>query len=595
MPTYKEKLVQIEKHVSGLWNDKKARVRQDLNSGLFDVYTLHDETHSEKVVEALDKLIPGERANKLSAEEWFYLKASAWMHDIGMIKDLPGLEVDKIQDARKEHHKRTCDYILTNKLFTQLLLDESEAETIAEICKYHRRTEDINDLKLPRVQLLASYLRLADAIHIDRTRVDKSLFDIFLQVGMSWEMKFNWLKSFWIKDIEPDFENLTLTIQLNIPEGAVANIDIIKEMVENEIRSELTRVKDILIRHGISYFLYVKAKYSGVACTEDRRIQLSQVISNLQLERKPSASNVANIIFETLLQILNLPNSHDAHSTCQEYRKQVISNVIQKRPCHILVGRINQVLENHLKETTLPKATEKQQLDQVKAEIKKIQEDREEKIKALVEHAQSILSDYGAILLSGYSDLVIRSLKETQSEVKRETEIYICEGRERTQYNDMNELVYCDGLEYAFQVRAIGFEKVFLIPDILVGNLISRDIIKKVIFGANGVDINDGRIAHTAGHLSIAELAYSYNVPVYVIVDRYKFGTLGKYHDLQREKEWLTGDVQLLSRLRNEKIELYNPKEDIVEATRLHDFVTDLGTFPPHKIPKELRNFVKEG
>jgi len=125
------------------------------------------------------------------------------------------------------------------------------------------------------------------------------------------------------------------------------------------------------------------------------------------------------------------------------------------------------------------------------------------------------------------------------------------------------------------------------VPDILVGNLISRGLISKIIFGANGVDIKSGTFGHTAGHLTIADLAYLYHTPVFVLVDSFKFGAMDHRADLEREINWITGDKKLLQKL--EGIQLFNPRQDKVKADRLFALVTDYGIFPPNKIPDALR------
>ncbi|GAH74105.1 unnamed protein product, partial [marine sediment metagenome] len=256
------------------------------NKGLPARFTIHDDTHSKHVEEAIYKLIPETKYSEFSEEEKFYLLSSAWLHDIGMIPDLLGTK-DDYQKVRSEHHIRSMRYVEANR--QALGLNHSEATIIGEICKYHTKSEDITKCQpkfgKTRLQLLASYMRLADAIHIDRTRVDESLFKIFLETGMPWDSKYHWLKSFWIEDVHPDFNNLTITILLKISPNDAENVDIISGMIEEEVRTELYTVRDILIRGGISYFLDVETEF-GLGIEESQRIDLKQIIGNIQLERR---------------------------------------------------------------------------------------------------------------------------------------------------------------------------------------------------------------------------------------------------------------------------------------------------------------------
>lgn len=582
--TYINKLNFIRKYVKNVWKE---------NRGLPARYTLHDDSHSEKVEEAIYKLIPVTKYPKFSEREKFYLLSSAWLHDIGMI---PGLfnRKDDYKEVRSKHHLRSKEYIEEKR--QELGLDQSEAKIIGEICKYHRKYEDIMECQETaaggiRLQLLASYLRLADAIHIDRTRVDTSLFKIFLETGMPWDSMYHWLKSFWIDEVSLDFDNLIITIHLSISEDDAENVEIISNMIEEEVRTELYTVKDILIRGGISYFLDVETKF-GLGIEESQKIDLKQIIGNIQLERKPSAGDVMAAIIDTILPILDLPDKRQAYATIRTYQTEVIKNIVKSRPCHMLASKLHRLIDDNVKEDE--RNLSNQQIDDkinnLKTKIEHFRESRKESLNDLFLYAKAILGSSEKILLFGYSNLVINALESVEYGVKEKSKIYVCECKSKNQYNTMNELVYCDGIEYASKIKEIGYKDVFFVPDILVGNLISRGLVSRVIFGANGVDIERGTFGHTAGHLTIADLADLYHIPVFVIVDSDKFGAMNHNEKLEREINWVTGDKRALSKL--EGINLFNPREDVVDAKKIYALVTDYGIFPANKIPDTIRHKV---
>lgn len=582
---YIDKLNFIREYVTNKWEE---------NKGLPARYTIHDASHSERVEKAICKLIPETKYSEFSEEEKFYLLSSAWLHDIGMIPDLFGTK-DDYQKVRSEHHIRSIRYIKEKR--QELGLNHTEATIIRQICRYHTKSEDITKCQpkfgKTRLQLLASYLRLADAIHIDRSRVDESLFKIFLETGMPWDSKYHWLKSFWIEDVHPDFNNLAITILLKISPSDAEKVDIISGIIEEEVRTELYAVRDVLIRGGISYFLDAKTEF-GLGIEESQRIDLKQIIGNIRLARKPSASDVMTAIIDTILSILDLDNKREAYSIIKTYKNEVIKNTIKNRPCHMLVKKIDRLIEEHLKEDekVLSPSQIKDRIDKVKDKIQQFKEFRGKNLDNLFRFTNAILSSYDSILLFGYSNLVIKALEAVENRVKEETQIYVCECKSKNQYNDMNELLYCDGIEYASQIKKIGYKKVCLVPDILAGNLISRRLVSKIIFGANGVDIKSGTIGHTAGHLTIADLAHLYQIPVFVIVDSDKFGDMDHDEELEREINWVTGDKKALSKL--EGIKLFNPREDIVDANKIFALVTDYGIFPADKIPDAIRRKVEE-
>ena len=104
------------------------------------VYARPGDSLVQKVEEMLFSLIPTDRRNQLLEEEWFHLLASTWLHDIGMILDLFGRSED-FKKVRDTHHERSAEYIAQNR--DTLGLTPHEAFIIAQICRYHRKKNDI--------------------------------------------------------------------------------------------------------------------------------------------------------------------------------------------------------------------------------------------------------------------------------------------------------------------------------------------------------------------------------------------------------------------------------------------------------------------
>ena len=158
----------------------------------------------------------------------------------------------------------------------------------------------------------------------------------------------------------------------------------------------------------------------------------------------------------------------------------------------------------------------------------------------------------------------------------------------KSQFDRSNNIFYNDGLYYAKKVKEIGFAQVQIIPDISIANLMKRGRIQKVLFGANGIDVETGSFGHTCGHLSIADISKEYEVPVIVIADTEKFGKLTWEEDLNRDIDWLTNDPMWISAAMEMARE--NPREDLVEPEKVYTLVTELGAFRPQNIPERIRN-----
>jgi translation initiation factor 2B subunit (eIF-2B alpha/beta/delta family) len=468
-------------------------------------------------------------------------------------------------------------------------LNIQEAFILEQTCKYHRRRLDIRTCTERagniRVRMLAAYLRLADALHIDISRTDEERYKLLLAAGMPWQDRFHWLKSRWVHSAVPNPDNHSILVSVfDAPEGSLKR-GLLPRLVENELREELDSVRDVLIRGGVSFFLDIDMGIIGCPTTPEECTELELVLSNIELENLSSATDVANSVITTVIRLAEV--SPDPYIAIQDYRRQM-SEVHRMRPSHALIGNVLERITHATLEEDLPADAQKARVEQIIAELRAYQESRNRSVSALADNARPFLLDGGGMLLFGYSSLVLEALRRLPPDVKEATPIYIAECRGKTRYSYRNEIIYCDALNYAIDVRNAGFKNVAIAPDISAANLMVRGCIEKVVFGANGID-EHGRFGHTAGHLALADLAHVYGVPVYVIADTAKFGDLEYSIDAERGIEWFTRDQRAMALIEQYEIATPNPREDIVEADRVDMLVTEIGAFPPTRIPEAVR------
>jgi translation initiation factor 2B subunit (eIF-2B alpha/beta/delta family) len=546
-------------------------------------FTFHDASHNQKVEEMLFKIIPADKVELLSQEEWFYLLAAAWLHDLGMILSLFGT-TDDFTEVRNTHHERSFKYVWDNR--KPLGLSPHEARIITSLIRYHRKVNDIYtcDEKIGevRVRLLAAYLRLADALHIDASRTSEARYQLLLAVGMPWESRFHWLKSMWVISILPHAEKLSITASVaDTPTGSPRQ-GLLPRLVKNELLEELNSIRDVLIRGQIAYFLDVQVEAVTMPNVVDDQelVGLEQVLSNIELVNLSSASDVANCIIGTVLRLAEMNAS--AYEAIREYCKQ-LEDVINARPCHNMLHSLYMLITSATAEEKLSDELRQSRVEKIKIDLRAYQETRRRNIALIAENARPFLLDGGSILLFGFSSLNLAALKSMPDALKEITPIYIAECRGKTQYSTTNEVYYCDGLKYAEHVRGAGLKNVTIVPDICTANLMSRSRINKVLFGANGVDLK-GNFGHTAGHLAIALMAQAYHIPVYVIADTSKFGDLPFSVDIERPTQWLTRDPRVLKSLAEQDIHTSNPREDLVDPSKVSMLITEVGAFRPEQI-----------
>lgn len=594
-----QRLKHIENLVCNLWEPHKL-------SHYF--FTPHDISHSKGVIGNLEKLIPlPSRKNdktSLNEEEWFYLYSAAWLHDIGMIPNLfsdepQTITKDRYISIREEHHLRSKKYVEQNAELLGLSLDE--ANIIGEICRLHRRRENINsniNLSNVRVSLLGAYLRLADALHIDSSRIKifKSLYNLFLSHGMPLSSEFHWLRSIWINEIFINHDNASLTIYFNLSQDDnIDDVEYLCKTTVDDIAEELASCKDIFLKGKISYFTDVNYEFNNLPSDDEKKAKLKQIISKLKMQHTASSSQLADIMMDTVSYIAKYydKNKDDAIQMIINYTHSEIDETKKVRPCHILVKYVKALVDSVFLSKNL-NSTEK--LNEIQNKIQKVQSERRKNIEEIAKHSRSLLTGHSPILLFGYSSIIIKIFERIDDiDIKTNTPIYILECRNKNQLNFKNDLVYCDGLRYAQHLTKTGFKNIYLVPDAISGNLIANKKIQKVFFGANTVDLKNKKIGHTAGHNTVIHSAKEYDVPIYVFADSYKFGELeNESTEDERTSDWFTGESGLKSKIKNLNIKYYNPRSDIIPMKYVHEFYTECGNFKPNHVPRKLEQKISE-
>jgi len=584
---YLQKLKEIEAYVTKLWKP---------HSGT-GWTPMHDANHNRQVEKALYKLIPENKYNNLQPYEWFILLSSIWLHEIGMIIDLFGQEdkneKKRLKDAfklkvREIHHERACKYIEENH---KILGITGYEKPIQFCCRYHRKSIPIPKKVTEEgrfsididIELLVAYLRLALATHLDVAVNDDYLFELMHTPGLSWEDRFHWQKQKWIDDIIINHENYLITVMAYAPPPESFLNDIFPDKLIEDMREGLLIVRDTLAKGKISFFYDVEHRDAG-AIDVAYINQMQLIRSNIDLEETSSATQAYNTVLVTLEGFTN-GDLENSMSLVESYFEN-IKRVLNSRPCHTLIRKLSSELSEILDNIGY---TPEQMLIRIHELVQRKQTDREDLSNRIKQNSKPFLSDGKSILIYGYSTMVIQALESIEETLRKKTEIFIAECRGKTQFDLINSMKYNDGLHYAKRCRLMGFKKLYFIPDISIANLMKRGFIGKVLFGANGIDKKTDNFGHTCGHLMVADLAFIYNVPLYVITDSSKIGELGYDDETNREINWLP-KIKKYSKV-YDSIELLNPREDTVGSDRITMIITENGVIHPrkHKMFGQLR------
>ena len=629
-------------------------------------YTPHDEWHSLKIEEILSTLLSNKDVvdSAFSDDEKFLLLAAVWLHDIGMIPDLLPDNIKDARELRKRHAKRAADYISNHCNDFGLL--RQECEDLAIICDLHRRAEKIPDDLNDKVRLIIAYLRLADALQIpERASVDE--IKEHIEFGMDPVQKYHWLKSFFVRSVEPSVEKtkeFKIIVEFKNPRewdgDAKKDISPLVEILTTELKDELDAVKDILMEGQIKYnlpaYIDIDYKFGSVSLTDDDKAELFDLLAIIELFNPVMSPNSGKVIDIVLRQIEKFADIGDTE-TCLEklcdYWLHTLKPLLNDRPCHAYVKKVHERYENQLKIDNIKRlsADEKRNLRSDIQEVIKELFDRRSDLKRLLPQKilsenQILFDENDSVLVYGYSGSVVMVLDALKKKIKNKMKVYVCACTSKIKHRYNNRLIYADGIKYLSEIERIGIKNRYYIPDLGAShlfsprfsidiefenalnkdtisdrlknkfenkgfslekptikqekdkwviideindgrtiytvrkederlNVYSPDKITKVLFGANGIDENTGEVAHGLGHLGIADMANIYGIPVYVITESMKIGTLGKNPGSMREGPWYPTDVQV------ENIDetiAYNPREERVPRKKITAIVTEKGS-----------------
>jgi len=595
----RERLKKIQDKATGIWGGASYQ----------EYYTLHDHRHSAKVEFYLGELLLHAMGNKNRKDNpinefgLFCLLASCWIHDLGMCQEYANRD-NSYEIIRDAHNIVSAELI--EKDYGKWGLKRNEGYLISTISKLHRKREPIEgakwiDRSKANPRLLAAYFRLADALHVDDSRTPDDLYELFLHFNMPWDSRLHWLKCKSVTEVTVDHDNREIKIGIVCPSGDTLYKEAFAKFIRDEVLEELYTVKDILIRGGISFFLDVTTYIEEKRFTKEEN-EFRKLVGDLVLQTRASATDLAERAYETILQLSVRNDSKRALIMIKEYNKEVIERLSKDRPCHILLKRINSIINKVLEKEVKGDKSRKTQLKELSSMLKKQHDLRSKGLQHLYQNSEGFLIDGEPILLFGYSRLVVGVLihllknADGNKNTIRDMPIYICECAPKSRYDYKNDIDYSDGISYAKAIKSIGFNNVYIVPDIVVANLMIRGCVKKVLFGANGVDPFNGIFGHSAGHLAISDLARAYDIPVYVIADTWKFGQIKPDYEMPRKRAWLTGAKIYKELPPKLLVKIENPREDCVEigkkktelGMKIYMLVTEEGVFPPNKIPQRI-------
>ena len=626
---YRDLVVSISKYVNEITSE-------DIPT---DYFTPHDGSHCRSVEKIVKALINKSRI-RLSDLEKFLLFTAVWTHDIGMLEVIARdyLDITYSADEKRAIHELISAWFLyqdegiknifKGKGISDNLI-QNYINTITIISKFHRRKYDIE--KCPKIRyikgepirtkLIAALLRLGDTLHVDSTRYDRRLYNI-LQIGhFDRTARLHWLKSYVVSTVHLDINTQTIFVLVDLPDPdgnsngfsnqeengvlrqrLTESAERLKFILSEDILEDVNVVKDVFKEEGLPFYESVKVNINLCpGMPKNLRDEIYDILNDLDIVLSPNTSRVMRKALASISSLSNMKFRNYEHFYNQT--RQLIAHlekIYQQRQCHIGLKKIIEELKDIFKkfpgsETqiqtefgSVPNQKIADFQNQLKTLSSNVTEKRVKAIKAIEKKAPNILSDIKHVFLFGYSEIVLNFLKAVGGTFRRKVNLYVFECSGKRRFSVTNRPEYNDGVYYALSLAKAGFKRVSLLPDTSFPSLLvdlqrnKKSKLNKnkavLLFGANGICEKDKSCGHTSGHLMMAIVAKEFNIPLYVITDKFKFGDIEWNPSLKREgTEWLAGDKMVISELLFHGIQLVNYREDSIKKEMIKLIITEEG------------------
>lgn len=602
-----ESATRMRSFVRGLFSENKAGTK---------AYTPHGPDHFERVEAGILELIPPSKWHLLSAQERKLMSWAAWTHDIGMNKAVyPEGQIEE-HVIRGQHVEKSAEWVLENH--SGMDLNPIEAQVLSEFITFHSRKNDLKRCPASRhcsggyvrSRLLASYLRLADALDVAHGRVEGFEYDRFAFLlesfdSASRETIFHWVKSFVVSGIVVNHSKRRIEVEFQWPESPdvePGTFELLARYVIEELNSELQSVESVLVDEGVSsvhsVFRMNDVKFTPLPKSSWTK-EVMGVLDYLRIVYSPNSTEMILAALEAIRDVAEA-DSKPLQVSLQQLHEGLDSQ-LALRNCHNGLYHVLEFVKAALRAVTTDKqpavteATVRERLTQFAKTAEDLIGPDCPQVQQLADNFWSSLSEISEsnvrtksdqqrfdFLLFGCSESVVGVLRHAPQEIST-LGLWIAECRTKSRHGPYNTQTYVDAERYAQMIQS-GVKpegakmEINIIPDAGVATLLNcvesgsfRDQAQRddenemylpfmdaVVFGANGIYLKPRPCAaHTSGHLGVSIIAKSLKVPVIAVASALKIRveSLEDWVTSFRDKDakWLTSDRELHDRLFGKK------------------------------------------
>jgi len=439
-PVCQDRFKEAEKLAYGIFNDPQGRYVP------LPFFTAHGIEHCKAVDAFLDEFLSnGTDPNKdfiPNPEEAMYLLAGAWVHDIGMMygifegeqaSDLAN-DRDLCARLRNEHEVRTARH-LWHVWHLECRWTTDEKAFLANICHYHRRRHNIDDFapkvikgqitgESIRLEVIAALLRIADACHVDRSRVPGNLRSLYDSLGMPTDEVCFWGQPELISRVHFQHSDGKIVIESLVPEPidfkrGKFDFEEIIELVRKDIAEEVKSVQTVLLPYTNTAFKEVTKEVNKLPGLDVKAPQWCLGVWPYFLKKSYSATEgVASL---TRMLLFELEKTKNFGDPCRRRIRGMIQEVIRWRPYDVVVFK----LQNEIEKILTQKQPGSPVQERLKVYLRDFLKNICTKCNSMTERAMSLVKPEDVLFLYGYSINIVKFLEA----IKQRHTVYVVDCR----------------------------------------------------------------------------------------------------------------------------------------------------------------------
>lgn len=371
-------------------------------------------------------------------------------------------------------------------------------------------------------------------------------------------------------DFKEIFQELKISLGDNMPRSYAVVFDCDDYHTEYWKEEGITIIKSdlTLFLRGL-FQMSLSENKEGVFHPNDDWMNNSFFESLHDIRTSPSETQAIDAFLNHLLQEIQSP----AVSCKDIYIRatNAVDTILKSKPNFQALKKMWQIMSGKLQ------GLSEEQQDIAEEIISDQIDDRLKNLKMLSRKGKDLIEKGSSILVYSQSIQMLEMLKAVSKNIQDSCKLFVCECRPKS------PSPFQDGMAICEYLKDTGYD-ILLIPDVSIGNLLSRNQIDLILMGAHSIYYRGDKFisyVNTCGTSMISIVAEYYSVPLYIVAESSKIVRLSNNEEEKvsyEEEENIFGAADIINSLHLEGIsnvtEL-NIGYDLCKVNRNTTLITD--------------------